>query len=201
MFITLEGIDGAGKSTQVKLLAEALGTETLLLREPGGTPLGERLREIVKDPDLEFGALAETMLFCAARSELVATAIKPALAAGRDVVCDRFVDSTLAYQGVARGLGIEPVERLNEAAVAGLVPDLTVLLRIAPELARRRAQSRAEQTDDRFEGEGLEFQRRIATAFEAIAAADPERVVAVEADRDPGDVHAAILAAVEKARS
>lgn len=199
MFVTLEGIDGSGKSTQVKLLAEALGADTLLVREPGGTALGERLRAILKDPEVELGPLAETMLFCAARAELVATEIAPALKAERDVVCDRFIDSTVAYQGVGRGLGVELVDELNKAAIGGCGPDLTVLLRIDPVRARERAEAR-EGADDRFELEGLDFQERIAVAFDAIAAAEPDRVLVVDAAAPVEQVHAAVLAAIEGAR-
>ena len=106
MFVTLEGVDGAGKSTQAKLLAEALGPDTLLLREPGGTPAGERLRDLLKDASVELTPRAELMLFCAARAELVERVIVPAIDDGRDVVCDRFVDSTVAYQGGARGIDV-----------------------------------------------------------------------------------------------
>ena len=117
MFVTLEGVDGAGKSTQARLLAEALGPDTLLLREPGGTPAGERLRAILKDASVELTPRAELMLFCAARAELVDRVIVPALAAGRDVVCDRFADSTAAYQGGARDIDPDLVGALNAAAV------------------------------------------------------------------------------------
>ena len=128
MFVTLEGIDRSGKTTQAALLAEALGPETLLLREPGGTDAGERIRALLKDPATELDPRAELLLFCAARAELCARLVRPALEQGRDVVCDRFVDSTVAYQGAARGLGTDLVERLNEIAIAGCLPDVTVLL-------------------------------------------------------------------------
>ena len=114
MFITLEGIDRSGKTTQAALLAQALGPDAVLLREPGGTPAGERIRELLKDPDLELGPGAELLLFNAARAELCREVVRPALDDGRDVVCDRFIDSTVAYQGVARGLGVEQVERLAQ---------------------------------------------------------------------------------------
>ena len=118
MFVTLEGVDGAGKSTQARLLAEALGPDTVLLREPGGTPVGERLRDLLKDGSIELTPRAELLLFCAARAELVERVIRPALDAGRDVVCDRFVDSTVAYQGGARGVDATVVGALNEVAIA-----------------------------------------------------------------------------------
>lgn len=198
MFVTLEGIDGAGKSTQARLLAEALGGETLLLREPGGTPAGERLRELLKDPSLELTPQAELLLFGAARAELVERVIRPALAAGRHVVCDRFVDSTAAYQGEARGLGRDFVAQVNAAAVAGCMPQRTVLLRVDPERAAARAGERRgdEAAADRFEREGLGFQARVAFAFERIAAAEPDRVAAVDGEGSVEEVHARVLEAV-----
>ena len=197
MFVTLEGVDGAGKSTQARLLAEALGPETLLLREPGGTPVGERLRELLKDGSLELTPRAELLLFCAARAELVERVIRPALDAGNDVVCDRFVDSTVAYQGAARGLDRELIAGLNEAAVAGCTPDRTVLLRVGPAEATGRAEERGGgRASDRFEREGADFQARIAAAFDEIAAAEQERVVAVDGSGSVEEVHARVVAAI-----
>lgn len=201
MLVTLEGVDGAGKSTQAELLAEALGSETLLLREPGGTDLGERLRELLKDPAIEITPTAELMLFCAARAELVGTVIAPALAAERNVVCDRFIDSTVAYQGVARGLDLGLIETLNAAAVGGCVPSRTIILDLDPAIAAARARGRCDAPiSDRFEDEGVEFQRRIAGAFRRIAAAEPDRVRLVDADGDVDAVHARILDAAGTAR-
>lgn len=200
MFITLEGIDRAGKTTQAKLLARALGEDTLLLREPGGTEAGERMRELLKDPGIELDPRAELLLFCAARAELVARVIRPALAAGGDVICDRFVDSTVAYQGVGRGLGVELVERLNEAAVGDTLPDRTILLRIDPEEAARRGQQRlatgVEDGSDRFEGEGPDFQRAIAIAYDELAKRHSDRFAVVDAGGGVEEVHAEVLAAV-----
>ena len=197
MFVTLEGIDGAGKSTQARLLAEVLGPETLLLREPGGTPAGERLRDLLKDAAVELTPRAELMLFCAARAELVERVIGPAVEAGRDVVCDRFVDSTVAYQGGARGVDPELVRVLNAAAVGECMPDRTVLLRVDAGLAAERARGRCESPiSDRFEAEGAGFQERIAAAFERIAAAEPERFAVVDADGSVDQVHARVRAAV-----
>ena len=197
MFVTLEGIDGAGKSTQARLLAAALGPETLLLREPGGTPVGERLRELLKDGSLELSPRAELLLFCAARAELVERVIKPALRAGRDVVCDRFVDSTVAYQGGARGLAPGLVADLNAAAVDGCMPERTVLLRVEVGNALGRAEQRGgPRLSDRFEREGPVFLERIATAFDRIARAEPERVTVVDAEAKVEEVHARVLAAL-----
>ena len=198
MFITLEGVDGAGKSTQARLLAEALGPEAVLLREPGGTPVGERLRDLLKDGTIELTPRAELLLFCAARAELVERVIRPALEAGRDVVCDRFVDSTVAYQGGARGIDASVVGALNEVAIAGCAPDRTVYLRLDPARALDRAGGRggASASEDRFEREGVDFQAEIAAAFERIAAAEPQRFVPVDAEGSVEAVHARVLAAV-----
>lgn len=196
MFITLEGIDRSGKTTHAALLADRLGPGALLLREPGGTEAGERIRGLLKDAQLPLGPRAELMLFGAARAELVAEVIEPALAEGRDVVCDRFVDSTVAYQGVARGLGVETVERLNQLVVGACVPDLTVLLRIDPE----RAAARHGRDDDRFESAGIELQRTVAGAYEELAARHPERIAVVDGDADVGAVAAEIDALVEERR-
>ena len=197
MFVTLEGIDGAGKSTQARLLADALGPETLLLREPGGTPVGERLRDVLKDGSLELTPRSELLLFAAARAELVERVIKPALEAGRDVVCDRFVDSTVAYQGRARGLDPGLVDALNEGVVAGCMPDRTILLRVPVGAAVSRTEDReGPRTSDRFEREGPVFQERIAAAFDAIAEAEPARVVAVDAVGTVEEVHARVMDAL-----
>ena len=140
MFISLEGIDGSGKSTQARLLAEALGPETLTIREPGGTEAAERIRELLADPAIELDPFAELLLFLAARADLTARVIRPALDAGRDVVADRFGDSSVAYQGAARGLGVGEVISLTDNASDGLWPDLTILLRVDPETGLGRAE-------------------------------------------------------------
>ena len=197
MFVTVEGIDRSGKTTQAALLAEALGPHTLPLREPGGTEAGEGIRELLKDPALELDARAELLLFCAARAELCARVIRPALDSGRDVVCDRFVDSTVAYQGAARGLGIELVERLNEIAIAGCEPDVTLLLRIDPERAEARGQQRlaggGADGSDRFEGEGIEFQRLVAAAYDELASRHAERIAVIDAEGSVEEVHRRVM--------
>jgi dTMP kinase len=195
LFVTLEGIDRSGKTTQARMLCESLGDDCLPVREPGGTPVGERVRELLKDPAFEIGPEAEALLFAAARAELVSNVIRPALAEGRVVVSDRFLDSSLAYQGHARGLGVEEVERINRFATGGLAPDLTLLLDIAPEAAAGRAGE-----EDRFESEGAGLQQRVLAAYEELMAADPERWRRIDADRPPEEVHADVLAAVEAAR-
>lgn len=197
LFVTIEGIDRSGKSTQAARLVEALGEDALLVREPGGTPAGERIRELLKDADVELSPRTEALLFAGARAQLVASVIRPALDHGRVVVSDRFLDSSLAYQGHARGLGEDEVRRVNEWATSGLVPDLTVLLRIDPDAAAARAGVEL----DRFEDEGLALQRKVAEGYERLAAAEPARWQAVDAARDPDQVHADVLALVERARS
>jgi dTMP kinase len=192
VFVSLEGIDGSGKSTQAKLLAEALGPETVLVREPGGTAAAERVRELLADGALELDPMAELLLFCAARADLVRRVIRPALEAGRDVVSDRFADSTAAYQGGGRGIGLELAERLSEAAAEGLRPDLTLLLWIDPQQAAKRSAG-----DDRFEAAGLDFQRAVAAAYEEIATRHAERVVRVDASGSVEEVHARVMEALE----
>jgi dTMP kinase len=191
LFISLEGIDGSGKSTQARLLAEELGTETLLIREPGGTEAAERIRDLLADPQLELDPLAELLLFLAARADLTARVIRPAIEAGRDVVSDRFADSSVAYQGAARGLGIGETISLTDAATEGLWPDVTVLLRIDPEVGLERADG-----SDRFESEGLDLQRAVAQAYDEIAKIASDRVVVVDGDGTVEEVHERVMKAV-----
>lgn len=191
MFISLEGIDGSGKSTQARLLVEALGADTVAIREPGGTEAAERIRELLADPAVELEPLAELMLFLAARAEVTERVIRPALEAGRHVVADRFSDSSIAYQGSARGLGVGEVIGLCETATDGLWPDLTLLLRIDPETGLGRAAG-----DDRFEQEGLGLQRAVAEAYEEIAIIASDRVTVVDADGTVEEVHQRVMEAV-----
>jgi dTMP kinase len=177
VFVTFEGLDGSGKTTQAGLLVEALrreGREVVATREPGGTPLGERVRSILLDSD-EMSPWAEAALFAAARAELVERVIAPALEAGRDVVSDRYVDSSLAYQGIARRLGVEDVLELNLRATRGLLPDRTVLVLVDPEEALRRT-----RTADRIEREGVEFHRAVDAAYRALADMFPDRILTVD---------------------
>ena len=194
MFISLEGIDGSGKSTQAKLLAEALGPETLLIREPGGTEAAERIRELLADPTFEIDPFAELLLFSAARTDLVSRVIRPALEAGKDVVADRFADSSVAYQGGARQLGTSHVLSLTDTVIDGLWPDVTVLLRVDPEVGLGRADG-----EDRFESEGPELQRAVAEAYEEIAQIASDRVVVVDGDGTVEEVHERVMAAIATA--
>ena len=193
MLISLEGIDGAGKTTVAARLAEALGA--VLLREPGGVALSERIRELVKDPALHVDPRAEALLYAAARAQLVAEQLRPRLAAGETVVLDRFVDSSLAYQGAGRGLGVEEIRRLNLFGTGGLLPDRTLLLRIEPEVALARATGRGEAAD-RLEQEAGHFFAAIAAAYDALAAAEPERFAVIDAAQPPDAVLADCLAAL-----
>jgi dTMP kinase len=194
--ITIEGVDGAGKTTLAAGLVEALGERGVvaeLLREPGGVELSERLRELVKDPRLTVSAEAEALIYAAARAQLVVEGVVPRLERGVWVVLDRFVDSSLAYQGAGRGLGVETVRELNRVATRGLVPDRTLLLELPGEEARGRASGRSGDLD-RLEREGDSFFARVREGYEQIASAEPERVRRVAADRPVEEVLEAALA-------
>jgi dTMP kinase len=182
VFVTFEGLDGSGKSTQAGLLRDALAAEgrrVVLTREPGGTDLGESVRRLLLDGP-SMSPWAEAALFAAARAELVAAMIRPALERGDDVISDRYVDSSLAYQGLARGLGVEAVLELNLHAVQGLLPGTTVLLLLDPD----EAAGRAGETD-RLEREGPAFRRRVDAAYRELAERFPDRIVAVDGTLPP----------------
>src|SRR4051794_3452908 len=194
--ITVEGLDGAGKTTLVAGLTRELaarGRELLVLREPGGVELSERIRELVKDPELTVDPRAEALLYAAARAQLVAEQLVPLLESGQWVLLDRFVDSSLAYQGAGRELGVEAIRALNELATAGLRPDRTLLLRIDPAEGRARIGGREA---DRLEREPGAFFRRVAAAYDALAAAEPERFAVLDAAQPPDRVLADALAAI-----
>ena len=195
MFISFEGIDGSGKSTQARLLAEVLGPQTLLIREPGGTEAAERIRDLLADPGLSLDPFAELLLFSAARADLLAHVIRPAIEAGTDVIADRFADSSVAYQGAARGLGMSYVLSLTDTVIDGLWPDLTVLLALDPEVGLGRAEG-----EDRLESEGVELQRAVAEAYEEIAEIASDRVAVVDGGGSVEEVHERVLEAV-RARS
>jgi dTMP kinase len=199
--ITFEGVEGCGKTTQLLLLASHLqrrGITVVTTREPGGTPLGERVRDLLLDPRVVPVAAAELFLFEAARAQVVADVIAPALEAGTAVLADRFSDSSVAYQGGARGLPGATVARLNELACGGLVPDRTLVFDLDVELAFARARRRPSTTaeNSRFEDEALAFHQAVAGAYRALAGREPRRVVIVDGRGTPEEVHERTRAAV-----
>jgi dTMP kinase len=186
VFVTFEGLDGSGKTTQVELLRshlEEAGRDVVATREPGGTELGERIRELLLQGG-EVSPWAEAALFAAARAQLVAGVIAPALERGADVVCDRYLDSSLAYQGIARGLGVEHVLALNVNAIRGILPDMTFLLLLDADEAARR--SGAEP--DRIEREGEDFRRAVESAYRELAGIFPQRVIALDGSRQAEEI-------------
>lgn len=225
MFLTFEGIDGSGKTTQVRRLAERLkaeGRTPLVVREPGGTELSERIRALLLDETLEVAPMAELLLFSAARAQLVEEKIRPALAEGRPVLCDRFYDSTTAYQGAGRALaageraagddaspaagggsdeeGGEPwLDRFHRRVTGGLAPERTFLLRLSPEEALRRREG-AGTGPDRMEAGPARFHQRVADAYDALAARHPERFCVLDATAPPEALHEAIWEEVRRGR-
>jgi dTMP kinase len=194
VFISFEGLDGCGKTTQAALLADAAaqaGREVVPVREPGGTAPGERIRSLLLDPGVHLEPWAEALLYAAARAQLVAEVIRPALERGATVIADRFVDSSLAYQGCARGLGVDEVLEVNRFATHGLLPDRTVLLVLAAgEAAGRRGEP------DRIESEDEGFHRRVADGFDAAARRFPDRIAVVDAAGTPAQVAERVREAV-----
>jgi dTMP kinase len=191
MFVTFEGLDGSGKTTQVELLRQALereGRDAVATREPGGTPLGEELRRLLLHSE-DVSPWAEAALFAAARAELVHRVIRPALERGADVLCDRYVDSSLAYQGIARGLGVERVLELNLAAVEGLLPDRTFVLALEPDASLQRLGAER----DRIEREAGGFRERVAEAYRELAQLFPERIVVLDGAQSPNEIAEAVL--------
>ena len=195
MFITFEGVEGAGKTTQLERLAaelRRLGRPVVVTREPGGTVLGERLRELVLDQATgDIVPKAEALLFAAARAQHVAAVIRPALEQGKDVLCDRFVHSSLAYQGAGRGLGLKGVETVNRWAIGGVLPDLVILLDVDAKVGLDRAEG-----VDRFQAQLLDFHEAVGRAFRELAERDPERFLLVDARASLDEVSGRVLAAV-----
>ena len=183
IFITMEGPDGAGKTTQIELLRDWLEEqdyEVVLTREPGGTRISEDVRRIILNPDYkEMNAMTELLLYTAARAQLVAEVIGPAIESGKAVISDRFIDSTVVYQGIARGLGIERVYEINAHAIGPYMPDVTFLLDLSAEEGLRRKKAQAEL--DRMEAEGLEFHRLVAEGYRSLADRNPKRIKKVDA--------------------
>lgn len=187
MFITFEGVEGAGKSTQISLLNSSLteiGIKTLITKQPGGSILGEKIRKLILNPDEEDtpSALTELLLYIADRAHHVETVIRPALAENKVVICDRYTDSTLAYQGFARGFELETLENLNNIATGGLKPDLTFLLDLKPEDGLSRIKNfRSDTKLDRLESEKIDFHQRVRNGFLRIAKKEPDRVILIDA--------------------
>ncbi|HMB93204.1 MAG TPA: dTMP kinase [Rhodothermales bacterium] len=206
MLLTFEGIDGSGKSTQARLLKERLeaeGEAPLLLREPGGTDLSERVRTLLLDPALHIEPFAELLLFSAARAQLVAEQIRPALAAGRIVLCDRFYDSTTAYQGSGRAVADWGwIRDFNQHVTGNLVPDRTYLVELDPKQAQaRRAERQGAGNEDRMEAAGLAFQQRVAEAYHQLARAEPERFYILDGTQSIASLHAQIWADLQQGRA
>jgi dTMP kinase len=194
MFITFEGLDGSGKTTQAQMLAarlEAEGLEVVVTREPGGTPLGEQIRNLVLH-GADMAPWAEAALYAASRAQHVEELIRPALARGATVICDRYVDSSVAYQGIARGLGLERVLDLNLAAVGGLMPDRTILIEIQAAVARMGDER------DRIEREDDGFHARVAEAYGQLAARFPERYLTVDGAAAPDVIAEEIYGAIRR---
>lgn len=196
LFITVEGVDGCGKSTQAALIAAALGAaghDVLRLREPGGVKISEQIRAILLDPaNGEMGDVCELLLYEAARAQLVHQVIKPALAAGKTVICDRFYDSTTAYQAFADGLDRDMVSQANELAVDGCRPDLTLVFDLPVDEAHRRRSTRT-GAEDRLELKGSEFQQKVAEGFRAVAEDDPARVKLIDAGGSIDEVFSSVV--------
>jgi dTMP kinase len=193
--ITIEGLDGAGKTTLAGELERALaahGLDVILLREPGGVQVSERVRRLVKDPGLRIGARAEALLYAAARAQLVEEAIEPMLESGRWVLLDRFVDSSLAYQGGGRRLGIDQVRAINDFGTGGLKPDRTLLLEVDPQTGRSRSRAREEPVD-RLEAERDEFFEQIQATYLELAGREPDRIRKINAAAPPDQVLQAAL--------
>lgn len=200
LFISMEGPDGAGKSTQIQLLQDYLndkGYETIITREPGGTAISEAIRQIILNKEYkEMCEQTELLLYAAARAQLVNEVIRPALSAGKAVICDRFVESSVVYQGIARGIGIDKVYAVNDYALEGLRPQLTILLDLDAEEGLHRKKNQAEL--DRMEAEGLEFHQKVVEGYRLLAERGKERIMRISATLPKEDIHAKIVLAIEE---
>ena len=198
LFITLEGPDGSGKTTQIAYLKdyfESRGIETVFTREPGGTAIGEKLRTIILDKENgEMCDMTEALLYAASRSQHVHQLIKPALEEGKVVICERFIDSSIAYQGYGRQLG-DAVRVINELAIEGCMPDMTILMKLSPEIGKSRI---SEESQDRLEQEKMEFHNRVYRGYEELADIYPDRFVCIDAARDKEAVRADISSALDR---
>ena len=201
MFITFEGPDGSGKSTQLRMLASALreeGRDIVTTREPGGTEIGDQIRAVIMNmKNKAMDPRTELLLFNASRAQLVEELIRPSLAAGKIILCDRYADSTMAYQGYGHGLDKDELRRLLNFATGGLKPDLTLLFDISAEAGLKRRISNHDEWN-RMDDYALQFHERVRGGFRELAAADPERWVVIDADRDPGVIHAEVLDIVKR---
>lgn len=200
ILISIEGPDGAGKSTQIALLKEYLeqkGYESVLTREPGGTKISEKIRNLILDREnMEMGREAEMMLYAAARAQLVHEVIKPALEMGKAVICDRYIDSSAVYQGIAREIGIETVYQINECAIQGIWPDLTIHLDLDAEEGIKRKKNQAQL--DRMELETMEFHKNVVQGYRTLAKRDPKRIKTIDATLSIEEIHDQIKEYLEK---
>lgn len=200
VFITMEGPDGAGKSTQIDMLKSYLndrGYDVLITRDPGGNEISEAIRQIILNKDYtEMGYMTELLLYASARAQLVKENIKPALEAGKAVIADRFIDSSAVYQGIARGLGIDTVYKVNEFALQGIMPDMTFLMDLDAEKGITRKKNQAEL--DRMENETLEFHRKVVEGYRLLAENNQDRIVKIDATLPISEIHGIIIRHVEK---
>lgn len=198
-FIAIEGTDGSGKSTQIELLMDYLrkkGADVIFTREPGGTQISEKIREIILDVDnSEMTGITEALLYAAARSQHVEEKIIPALEAGKIIVCDRFVDSSIAYQGAARGLGAEKIMGINEAALHGIMPDMTLFFDLSPEKGILRKKN--ERALDRLEKEKMDFHEKVYEGYKNLCKKYPERIKPIDADRSIDEVHSEVIEVID----
>ncbi len=195
-FITIEGVEGAGKTTQIHRLAAALGDDVIVTREPGGTPVSEQIREVFLTAD-SISATTELLLIAAARSQHITELILPALNAGQIVICDRFSDATIAYQGYRKGIDLQIIEQINCIATGGLRPDVTFLLDLPPEIGLQRKRD-SDEPLNRLEHEALSLHKKVREGYLAVAKSEPNRVKLVDAQLDADTVHNLLLAETEK---
>ncbi len=192
IFVTFEGIEGSGKTTQSERLATALGPDVVLTREPGGTPISERIRDIFLTSD-NITPMTELFLIAAARAQHVDERIRPALHANRTVICDRFIDATVAYQGYRGGIDLSFIHQLNHIATGGLTPDITFILDLSPEIGLSRQQQSGAHRD-RLDRESLESHRKVREGYLSVANANPHRIKLIDATQSPDAIHAEVLA-------
>ncbi len=192
MFVTLEGGEGSGKSTAIKMIVpelEKLGYEVILTREPGGTPISEEIRNVILDKkNVDMDPMTEALLYAASRRQHIVQKIIPALKEGKIVLCDRFLDSSLAYQGGARDLGIDNILNLNQYATEGLLPDLTLFFELKPEDGLKRIEANSSREVNRLDVEKMSFHEKVYNAFEELAKRYPERIVKIDASLSPKEV-------------